>query len=187
MPMEDDCCEFLWKISSTQNGDGSYNVTVVKITQNYSLESFKYYLKKQDGRTEQFGKIALQNLSGRWGGVDVTWDDNGSNDLDPGNHQSDRNSTDGGAYSDPLQAQIRIDDIINGTQENKTHQRSEGTISVSYYDRDLNGLFSAGDTFVIQGNNDQHPANDDYYLEICYECISDGGMVRIRLGDTISG
>lgn len=158
-----------------------YKLSVVKISQDLDLKAFSYYLKNGGGLTKQFGEIALQNISGQWHGVDVTWDDDGQADYRPGNRFADRSPSAEGAYSDPYQAQLRLDDVQAGFQGPKDNQKSEGTISVLFNDSDRNGKFTAGDQFTILGNSLDHPANDDWRLEIKYD-ITDDTIGSFKLG-----
>ena len=165
-------------------GDGTnYHCTLIKTTQNNDLDDFQYYLKNGGGLTQQFGEIAMQNISGNWHGVDVTWDDDGSADTNQDNDKADRADSAGGAYSDTTQAQIRIDAVQAGNQASGTaNQKGEGTISVSFYDNDRNGKFTAGDQFTILGNGATHQADNDYRLEIKYD-ITDDTIGSFKLGN----
>ncbi len=159
------------RMESTENDDGSYTLTMTKIPQNHPLEAFQYSLKDDGGMTKQFGEIALQNVSGRWHGVDVTWDDNGTNDVTPGNQKADRNESAGGPYGDPFQAQTRIDDVLNSSQPDREYQKSEGVISVLFYDNDFDGNLSVGDYFNVLGNdhpNAHHNADGCWRFQIKY-------------------
>ena len=169
------------QIDCTEDSNGNYRCKVIKISHNMDLEAFQYYLKDTTGLTRQFGEIALQNISGDWHGVDVTWDDGGSADVAPYNYRADRAIEAGRDYSDPRQAQIRIDDVRAGYQASKNAQKSEGPISVSFDDNDRNGKLTAGDDFIVRGNSLDHPANDDYRLEIKYD-ISDDTIGTFKLG-----
>lgn len=133
---------------------GSFRVEIVRVQfigplKNVELESFQYDLRNQNGNYLQSGIIGLDNLSGGWLGIDVTWDDDGDNDIYPGNGQADRSDYAGGPYSDPIQAQIRINDVISGNQSGKPNQANEGIILLSFYDSDLNGKLTSNDYFFI--------------------------------------
>jgi len=169
------------QIDCTEDSNGDYQCRVIKISKNYDLEAFQYFLKDQTGLTKQFGEIALQNISGDWHGVDVTWDDDGSADTNQGNNKADRAEGAGGAYTDSDQAQIRLDDVQAGPQGAKDNQKSEGTISVRFNDNDRNGKFTAGDQFTVRGNEATHTADDDYKLEIKYD-ITDDTIGSFKLG-----
>ena len=168
-------------LDSSKDSNDDYRVSVISTSMNIELESFHYFLRDSNDLTQQFGEIALQNLSGDWHGIDVTWDDDGSADTNQGNNKADRSAGAGGAYSDPDQAQIRIDDIQAGTQGSKDHQKSEGTISVSYQDNDRDGKLTAGDSFLILGNDATHKANDDYTLDLKYD-LNDNVVGSVGLG-----
>ncbi len=169
------------QIDCTEDSNGDYHCKVIKISMNYDLEAYQYFLKDNTGLTKQFGEIGLQNISGDWHGVDVTWDDNAQADLIPGNHFADRHTNAGGAYTDPYQAQVRLDDVQTGYQGTKGNQKGEGTISVLFNDKDRNGKLTAGDEFLIRGNSRDHTANDDYKLEIKYD-ITDDTIGIFKLG-----
>ena len=162
-------------------GDDNYTCSVIKISDDKSLSSYHIFLMDPEGRTIQNNKIELQNLSGEWYGIDVTWDDNGGFDTEQENGVADRSTNAGGAYSDPAQAQSRIDSVKEGYQSDRLYQRGEGTISVSFYDYDQNNILSAGDAFHIQGNSSKHKANDEYRLQIRY-IPNDDVIGTFRLG-----
>ena len=168
----------LTALFSQTNEDGSYTVHVVQTTYDTDLKDLQYFLKDPSYRTYQYGEIALQNISGKWHGIDVTWDDDGSADTNQGNNKADRAASAGGAYSDTTQAQIRTDAIQAGNQSSGTaNQRGEGNISVSFHDNDFNGKLSAGDLFIVQGD----PADDEHYFELKYDLTSDI-ISSIKLG-----
>lgn len=168
------------QIDCTEDSNGNYQCKVIKISKNYAMEAFQYFLKDNTGLTKQFGEIALQNISGSWHGVDVTWDDDGSADT-TSNGKADRAVSAGEAYTDTTQAQTRIDAVQAGTQGTVANQKSEGVISVSFNDNDRNGKFTAGDQFLVVGNDVTHTANDDYRLEIKYD-ITDDTIGTFKLG-----
>ncbi len=105
----------------------------------------------------------------------MTWDDNGPADAEPGNGLADRPNiwSADGPFSDPAQAQIRIDAVQAGVQDAKDNQKGEGVISVSFRDNNFDGKLTAGDTFDILGNGAIHTANDDYRLEIKFDLSGD--------------
>lgn len=159
------------QLDTEQDGD-DYNLTVIKISSDHSLETFQYILRDNNGLSEQFGEIALSNFSGQWHGIDVTWDDNGNYDTSPGNNGSDRAETAGGFYGGRYEAQVRIDAVQKGfqplTPENEQSQRCEGAISVSFIDYDLDGNLSAGDVFTIKTYQEYHDADENWTLTILY-------------------
>ena len=171
----------IFQVDCTEDSNGDYQCNAIKTSKNIALESFQYFLKDATGLTRQFGEIALQNISGQWHGIEVTWDDTGGSDTKPGNGRSDRADSAGGPYNDPRQAQIRIDSIRSGSQDHDNIQKSEGLISVSFSDNDRNGKLTAGDRFSVQGNRPEHPANDEWRLEIKYD-ITDDTIGSFRLG-----
>jgi len=155
-----------------KNNNGSYKI-VVKSKINWgSIDSVRYYVINETYRTIQHGTVGLKNVSGDWFGIDVTWDDDGNNDTNINNGKADRAENAGGSYTDAIQAQIRIQAVINGSQNNVSFQRSEGVISASFHDNDFNGILSNDDYFIIKGNNVPdfiHSANDTYSFDIMTE------------------
>jgi len=157
------------KLASTRTSEFTYRVTVTKASPKVNLNDFSFNLKDGFKLVYQTGKLGLQNTSGLWEGVDVTWDDSGLNDGLPGNGNADRIASAGGPYEDPFQAQVRIHDVMIGGQGNTSYQRSEGAISVAFTDANLDGTLSYGDQFTVQGHSGFHPANDNHLLEIWYD------------------
>lgn len=143
--------EVVLALDSTKRSNGDYSVTVLSQSIAQSLDSFEYTLKDKAGSPIQSGEIALQNLSGKWHGIDVT------NDGKTADH-----------YTDADQAQVRIDDVQAGNQSAKPYQKGEGTISLSFFDNDKDGQLTAGDMFMAQGNDGTHMAEDGYAFEITY-------------------
>ena len=161
----------LFFLKENDDSNGYYRISIIATSSNKNLTFIKYSLKDQDNNTWQSGEVCLQNLSGNWEGIDVTWDGKTKN----------RTDANGGNYSDPEQAQIRIDAIREGNQQNESFQKNEGLISVSFNDNDLSGTLSAGDMFSIKGNDDLHVANDSYFFEIYYD-LTDESITWIQLG-----
>ena len=166
----------LTALFSQSNDDGSYTIHVVQTTYDADLAAFQFFLKDPSYRTYQYGEIELQNISGEWHGIDVTWDDDGVNDTNRGNNKANRASSAGGAYTDSTQAQIRIDDVQAGNQGKKANQRSEGNISVTFHDNDFDGKLSAGDIFMVDDT-----ADDEHYFELKYDYTSNI-IASIKLG-----
>ncbi len=158
------------KFKTTKIDEGLCQLTIKDLTlSKVRLEDMRYSLKNQSGWSQQYGVLPLWNISGKWHGIDITWDDNGTYDPEPGNGMADRNESADGPYSDPHQAQIRIEAVKASYQSNQSHQKSEGTISVSFFDSDFNGLFSDGDFFTIFMNGHpetKHNATSNWKLEI---------------------
>ena len=169
-------------LDSTKDSNDNYRLYIIKASPQIRLEDYQYYLKDGSGITKQFGEVALQNLSGKWHGIDATWDDDGTADTNQGNDKADRGNDAGGAYNDTTQAQIRIDAVQAGSQETVDYQKSEGTISVSFIDNDYDGKLTAGDQFLVRGNSDTHTANDDYRLELKYDITGDT-VASVRLNE----
>ena len=150
--------------SIVKKSDNIYILTLVTQSKNGEyLENVRYHFVNKTGVEIQFGIIALSNISGKWSGIDVTWDDNGANDSNKNNEMADKPESAGGEYSDSRQAQVRIQDIINGFQENKTYQKSEGDIYVSFNDDNLDGNLSNGDYFIIKSSHESSLIIDDSY------------------------
>ena len=171
----------IFQIDCTEDSNGNYRCVVIKTTRNYDLTGFQYFIKDPTCLTHQFGEIALQNISGQWKGIDVTWDDDERADTTVGNAEADRANSAGGQYSDPSKAQLRIDAVQTGYQNTTANQKSEGIISVSFSDNDRNGKLTAGDQFMVRGNSRDHPANDDWRLEVKYD-ITDDTIGTFKLG-----
>ena len=135
------------QFTSSKNSSGDYYVTVVKVSQDYDLEAFSYFLKDSTGTTIEFGEIAMQNLSGNVVGIDVSYgakcDDNCDADLQ--------------TRSDAVDA----DDGSN--------------YAVTFNDNDNDGKLSAGDKFVArgQGHSTNGPADDDWSLEVKFDNTGD--------------
>lgn len=157
---------------ATKDDNSTYQITVLSISSKKDIENYIFYLKDEMGQTHEEGEIALQNISEQWHGIDITWD----------NRTKERNLSHGGEYSDPIQAQVRINDVIAGNQDEKEYQKGEGPISISFVDGDLNGKLSAGDIFKIRANNTMHPAKENWLFELKYDISGDiiGGIL---LGD----
>jgi len=168
-----------------KNADDDYIVRVLKVSDNYDLPVYQFQLLDETGSMRQSGEIELQNLSARWRGIDVTWDDKGNADINPGNRKADRSAMAGGSYTDPAQAQRRIEAIQAGFQMDVWNQKSEGNISVSFTDNDRDGKLTSGDVFHVRGYNDiHHPASDGYSLRVLYDITDDvAGTIRLGSGN----
>jgi len=170
----------IMQLTCEKTSNHTYRVEIINTTDSLALTYFVYYLQDENRTTREYGEIALSNYSGKWGGIDITWDDNRENDTHPQNGMSDRGKSAGGPYSDPGQAQQRINDVINGSQRRKNHQRNEGAISVIFFDNDLNSLFSINDYFIIKGNDDIHPANDSFtFLPLFLPTLDFSGCIQL--------
>ena len=137
----------LAQFTSSKNSSGDYYVTVVKVSQDYDLEAFSYFLKDSTGTTSEFGEIAMQNLSGNVVGIDVSYE-----------------AKCGDSCDDDLQTRS---DAVDG---------DDGAIyAVTFNDNDLDGKLSAGDKFVArgQGSASDGPANDDWSLEVKFDNTGD--------------
>lgn len=151
-------------MDSTKRSDGSYQISVISISAKKDIEAFQFFLKDELGRTVQDGEVGLQNISGVWHGVDITWDGKAASRADDN----------GGAYTDNAQAQERIDDVDAGNSPSGTaYQKGEGVISVYYYDNDFDGKLTAGDIFNVKGNGATHTADDDFEFELKYDITGD--------------
>ncbi len=137
-------------LSSTKSSSGDYSVTVTdaKMTyrfytdeiKEYELKSFSYNLKDEDGYTNEFGEIAMQNLSGNMVGIDASYENKC-----------------GGSCEDDLLA--LSDDVKNDNGTN---------YAVVFYDNDREGILTAGDKFTVRGEGDSShgPARDGWSIEV---------------------
>ena len=150
-------------MDSTKRSDGSYQISVISISAKKDIEAFQFYLKDDLSRTQQDGEVGLQNISGQWHGVDITWD----------GKTSSRADENGGAYADTTQAQKRIDGVQAGSQTSGNYQKAEGTISVYFYDNDFDGKLTPGDIFNVKGNSATHTADDDWTFDLKYDLSGD--------------
>ena len=140
---------------SEESSNGDYYVTVVKISTKHDLEAFNYFLKDTSDSTNEFGEIAMQNLSGNVVGIDINYDNTCGDNCD-----------------DDLQE--RSDAVENDDGSN---------YAVAFNDKDRDGKLSAGDEFIVrgQGHSSNGPAEDDWSLEVKFDRTGDvvGSM---RLG-----
>lgn len=148
--------------------------------ENIDLAAFKYDLGIDGGLVFESGEIALQNISGDWHGIDVTWDDKGFADINPGNGQAERARSAGGPYTDRRQPQIRIEAVQSGFQEDVSNQKSEGLISVSFTDNDRDGDLSAGDVFHVETYDGDGTGPEGLILRLIYD-ITDEVSATLHL------
>ena len=140
------------QLSSTVASNGEYYVTVITVSDSHDLEDFSYFLKDASGSTNEFGEIAMQNLSGNVVGIDASYGDKCGGD------------TQSACETD---MSTRADAVENDSGSN---------YAVAFYDNDRDGKLSAGDKFTVRGSHGSGadgPAEDDWSLE-----IHDGGGIR---------
>ncbi|MDP6658809.1 MAG: type IV pilin N-terminal domain-containing protein [Candidatus Poseidoniia archaeon] len=135
------------QFTSTKNSSGDYYVTVVKVSTKYDLEAFSYFLKDSTGTTNEFGEVAMQNLSGNVVGVDVSYD-----------------ATCGDSCDADLQTRSDAVDADDGA-----------LYAVTFNDNDRDGKLSAGDKFTARGNghSSNGPAEDEWSLEVKFDNTGD--------------
>ena len=138
--------------TSTVSSNGEYYVTVVTVSANQDLEAFSYALKDSTGTTNEFGEIAMQNLSGTPRGIDASY----------------------GFKCDGNDQPACIDDLT--TRSNAVDSDDGSNYAVAFYDNDRDGRMSPGDKFTVRGNHGSEangPAKDDWSLEVSFDNTGD--------------
>ena len=138
--------------TSTVSSNGEYYVTVVTVSANQDLEAFSYALKDSTDTTNEFGEIAMQNLSGNPVGIDASY-----------------SAKCGGAEQPAC-----IDDLT--TRSNAVDSDDGSNYAVAFYDNDRDGRMSPGDKFTVRGNHGSEangPAKDDWSLEVSFDNTGD--------------
>jgi hypothetical protein len=135
------------QFTSTKNSSGDYYVTVVKISTNHDLEAFSYFLKDGQGTTNEFGEIAMQNLSGNVVGVDVSYEVK---------------------CGDSCEADLTA-------RSNAVEDDNGENYAVTFNDADRDGKLTAGDKFTCRGSghSSNGPADDGWSLEVKYDKTGD--------------
>lgn len=147
-------------MDSIKRSDGSYMISVISISAKRDLEAFQFFLRDENGRTHQDGEVGLQEIGGRWHGIDITWD----------GKTMQRRESNGGPYDEPAEAQVRIDEVKAGHSSRYSQlTKGEGTISVYYYDNDFDGKLTAGDIFNVKGNSYSHTADDEWSFDLKFD------------------
>jgi hypothetical protein len=143
---------------STVNSNGEYTITVYSVSASHDLEDFSYFLKDGSGSTNEFGEIAMQNLSGGIDvsgfvvGIDASYGDKCGGDFQP-------------ACETDLSTRA---DAVGGD--------SGSNYAVAFYDNDREGKLSTGDFFIVRGSHGSGadgPAQDDWTLEIKFDNTGD--------------
>ena len=131
-----------------ESSSGAYHIEVIKVTYQYDLADFKYYLKDETGSTyvggNGFGEIALQVIAGEEHGIENTYDGD--------------------------------DDRLENRASNIS--ADDGTdFPVHFSDNDRDGKLSAGDQFTVYGTGTEAngPAEDNWRLDI--QLDADGTIV----------
>ena len=129
-----------------ESSSGAYHIEVIKVTDQYDLADFKYYLKDETGSTyvggNGFGEIALQVIAGEEHGIENTYDGD--------------------------------DDRLENRASNIS--ADDGTdFPVHFSDNDRDGKLSAGDQFTVfgTGNSANGPAQSGWKLDIQYDPTGD--------------
>ena len=135
------------QFTSSKNSNGDYYVTVVRVSEDYDLEAFSYFLKDSTGTTSEFGEIAMQNLSGNVVGVDVSYD---------------------ATCDDSCDADLQ-------TRSDAVNDDNGAVYAVTFNDNDRDGKLSAGDKFTARGSGSgsDGPADDDWSLEVKFDNTGD--------------
>ena len=136
------------QLTSSENSNGDYYVTVVKVFGGArDLEAFSYFLMDSTHTTSEFGEIAMQNLSGNVVGIDVSYDAKCGDTCD--------------------------DDLM--TRSDAVDADDGAIYAVTFNDNDLDGKLSAGDKFTARGTGSASngPADDDWYLDVKFDNTGD--------------
>ena len=136
----------------TVASNGEYYVTVITVSTTHDLEAFNYFLKDASGSTNEFGEIAMQNLSGNVVGVDASYGDKCGGSDEPA-CETDMST--------------RADAVENDSGSN---------YAVAFYDNDRDGKLSSGDKFTVRGSHGSGadgPAQDDWSLEVKFDNTGD--------------
>ena len=140
------------QFTSTVSSNGEYYVTVVQVSTNHDLEAFSYFLKDSSGTTNEFGEIAMQNLSGNVVGIDASY-----------------GSKCGGADEPACETDLT-------TRSDAVDSDSGSNYAVAFYDNDRDGRLSSGDKFTVRGDHGSAtngPAEDDWSLEVKFDNTGD--------------
>ncbi|OIR09630.1 MAG: hypothetical protein BEU05_02595 [Marine Group III euryarchaeote CG-Bathy2] len=139
--------ETFTQFTSTKSSSGDYYVTVLTVSTKHGLENFSYFLKDSTGTTNEFGEIAMQNLSGNVVGIDVSYSD---------------------TCDDSCDADLQ-------TRSDAVNADSGAVYAVTFSDNDRDGKLSAGDKFTVRGSghSSDGPAEDDWSLEVKYDNTGD--------------
>ena len=140
------------QFTSTKNSNGEYYVTVITVSTNHDLEAFNYFLKDETGTTNEFGEIAMQNLSGNPTGIDASYGFKCGGDDQPA-----------------CEADLT-------TRSDAVAGDSGSNYAVAFYDNDRDGRLSSGDKFTVRGDHGtgaNGPAEDDWTLEIKFDDTGD--------------
>jgi len=117
-----------------------YSILIVKATPSFPLNRTMVFLYDPAGTEIESHFIDLHyDSEERMQGIDITWD----NRTDVAYQISDRNYV----YVDPIATQARIDQVMNGSDEN-------ASIRLSFIDNDENGRISPGDVFYLDGHRE---------------------------------
>ena len=127
----------------SQDSSNKYHVEVIKVSKQYDLTGFSFYLKDDTGSTyvggNGFGEIAMQVSGGKETGIDMTYS------------------------GDDEQLQSRASNVSN----------DDGSeFPVHFSDNDRDGKLSAGDEFLVYGP-EAGPAEDGWKLDIQFDATGD--------------
>ncbi len=139
------------------SSDGTFHIRVVKVSDNKDLEAFKYFLKDDNGNTQTYGEIAIQNISSTVQGIESedSWDI-----KFPGEDASDLGK--------------RAYDVENEANTCDQDDTTNSKFPVVFYDNDRDGKLSSGDQFIIRGEDyGDYDATDDWRFEVQYDLTGD--------------
>jgi hypothetical protein len=130
-----------------ESSSGAYHIDVIKVTDQYDLAGFSFYLKDETGSTyvgssNGFGEIALQVIAGEEHGIENTYDGD--------------------------------DDRLENRASNIS--ADDGTdFPVHFSDNDRDGKLSAGDQFMVYGtgNSANGPAANNWRLDIQFDATGE--------------
>lgn len=140
------------------SSDNTYHIKVVKVSDKKDLEAFKYFLKDDNGNTQTFGEIAIQNVSSTVQGIESedSWDVK----FMPGGD------------ADLAERAYDVENEANTCDQDDT---TNSKFPVVFYDNDRDGKLSSGDQFIIRGEDyaSGYSATDDWSFEIQYDLTGD--------------
>ena len=127
----------------SQDSSNKYHVEVIKVSKQYDLTGFSFFLKDEDGYTylggNGFGEIAMQIKGGEEMGIAITYDGD--------------------------------DEVLQNRATNVSNDDGS-EFPVHFSDNDRDGKLSAGDKFLVYGP-EAGPAEDGWRLDIQFDSSGD--------------